>query len=118
MKRWRCPECRGIHTARLGTHWRKFWAAWSIILLSLLSKEREGRWLEGICRQRQQYWWRGLRRQVQAGGGERAGVLELLVRGVILATHSIRDREIRLLSEAPYPIFAATGVQPHAYAPP
>ncbi len=118
MKRWRCPECRGIHSARLGTHWRKFWAAWSIILLSLLSKEREGRWLEGICRQRQQYWWRGLRRQVQAGGGERAGVVKLFVRGVILATHSIRDREIRLLSEAPYPIFAATGVQPHAYAPP
>ncbi len=118
MKRWRCPQCRGVHTARLGTHWRKFWASWPVILLSLLSKERGGRWLGGMTRQRQQYWWRGLQRQIQVGGGGPRCVLLLFVQGVMLASHSIQDRAIRLLPQAPYPIFAATGVGPHVYAPP
>lgn len=89
------------------------------MLLSLLSKERHGRWLDGLGRQRQQYWWHGLERQRQVSGGSGSlRVLNLLGRGVIVGTHSIRDREIHLLSEAPYPIFAATGLRAVAYAPP
>jgi hypothetical protein len=89
-----------------------------VIVLALLSKQRRGRWLRGLSRQRQQYWWHGLLRQRQASALGEVGVLMLLCRGIMGATHSLRDREIQLLPDAPYPIFAATGRLLRAYAPP
>jgi hypothetical protein len=89
-----------------------------VIVLALLSKERRGRRLSGLSRQRQQYWWHGLLRQRQASALGQVGVLMLLCRGIMGATHSLADREIHLLAGTPYPSFAATGGLLRAYAPP
>ncbi len=107
IKRWRCPECGGVHTMRPGKHWRGFWALWPLIVRSLAAKEAGLKWLTMVSRQRQQYWWRGYLRQSRISGAS-VGLWELLRSGRILATHSLMYREIRPLLEETHPIFAVT----------
>lgn len=107
MKRWRCAECAAVHTMRPATHWRGFWAAWPVIVASLLAKVKGQRWPQAIERQRQQYWWRGYRIQSLIEGAE-AGPWELLLAGRIVATHSLSHREIRWIGGATNRIFAVT----------
>ena len=63
MKRYRCPDCRSVHTCRLDGFYRGFRYSVSSILHSLHSRIVEGRWLRSNSRQCQQYWWRGFRLQ-------------------------------------------------------
>jgi len=107
MKRWRCPECGAVYTARPHTYWRGFWASQATILSSLFAKESDHRWLSMVCRERQQYWWRGLRIQRRFDGQE-IDLLSLIKTHIIAATHSLTHREMRLLRGDAYRIFAFT----------
>ena len=107
MKRWRCPECRSVHTARPLGHWRGFWAAASTIAMCLRERIEQGRWLDSFSRQRQEYWWRGLER-CRVIHGAVAELEALLDAGKIVATHSLDYREIRSIDEPPHRIFAWT----------
>lgn len=111
MKRYRCPSCRAIHTARPTSHWRGFWAPWREILVSLLHKLKKGRWLSKPSRQRQQYWWRGFGKQaaLKRNQPRSVQVLRVLVSGLrIPSTHSLEYHEIRPVGELPHRIFAVT----------
>lgn len=107
MKRWRCPECNAVHAMRPSTHWRRFLSPGWLILVSLLQKVLQGRWLSVVGRQRQQYWMLGYLKQRQASGGC-MGVWELHDAGLIVATHSLTDRWIEPLGWAVHRRFAAT----------
>lgn len=93
VKRWRCPLCRTVHTMRPKGYWRKFQASCADIVKSLKCKIEHGRWLDSTGRQRQQYWWRGFKKQVVRLYGVMADCLEkaleqLHAAGVIFASHS------------------------------
>ena len=111
MKRYRCPDCRAVHTLRPSSHWRGFWAPWRLILVCLLGKLRGRHWSSRIPRQRQQYRWKGFGKQAAR---ERiqlrsVGVLRrLLSDGIILSTHSLKYFEVRPLAHPPYRILAVT----------
>jgi hypothetical protein len=98
IKRWRCPACGAVHTMRPERYWRKFQAACTDIEKSLKSKIEHGRWLDSNGRQRQQYWWRGFKKQVMRVYGMMAGSLEkaleqLQAAGVIFASHRVNQCE-------------------------
>ena len=107
MKRWRCPECRAVHTARPLDYWRGFWATASTITASLRQRIEKGCWLASLSRQRQEYWWKGLKIC-----GLIHGLSEQLQwlqdGGQIIATHSLNYREIHYVDEPPHRIFAFT----------
>ena len=97
-----------MHTLRPDTHWRRFWAPWVLIVVSLQGK-LGGQPLRGeLCRQRQQYWWRGFLVQRRVEGKPRE--LEALLHdGIIVATHSLTDRAITPWPLPAHPRLAATG---------
>lgn len=105
VKRWRCPDCRTVYTMRPGGFWRGFWAAEQDIRESLRQKLVHGRWLPGFGRQRQQYWWRGFKRQLVFEGLWRSPHW-LFEQPLILATHSLTHRELRPLPPPLHLIFA------------
>lgn len=107
MKRWRCPECGTVYTVRPFSHWRGFWADRETILSSLTVKESENRWLEHLCRERQQYWWRGFNIQRRFNGPAQS-LAALVKKHTIAATHSLTHREMRVVSHDTYRIFAFT----------
>jgi len=108
VKRWRCPECRAVHTLRPETHWRRFWAPWALIVVSLRGKLEGRGWGQAFSRQRQQYWCQGFLLQRRLEGKPRE--LDALLReGIIVATHSLGDRAIIPWPDPPYPSFAVTG---------
>jgi hypothetical protein len=107
MKRWRCPECGAVHTARPDRFWRGFWAQHSTIIASLFERECERRWLPRPCRQRQQYWWRGFQIQRQFDSVF-ATLTSLVAESLIIATHSLTHREVRSFAVSPHRIFAYT----------
>ena len=111
MKRYRCPDCRAVHTLRPCSHWRGFWAPWRLILVSLLGKLRGRRWLSRFPRQRQQYWWKGFAKQAarkRVQDRSRKLLRQLLDQGVILSSHSLKYCEIRPLLYQPHRILAVT----------
>jgi len=112
LKRYRCAECRAVHTARPGTHYRGFWASIASILDSLLEKALYNRWLKGFSRQRQQYWWRGFvkqgSRQRNLQGDSLAVLFKLVSQGIILSTHSSEYCEIKPFRVPTHLIFAVT----------
>ncbi len=93
MKRYRCGECRAVHTIRPAGYWRKFIAPAEAVVCSLRSKIERGHWVGEWARQRQQYWWRGFRRRLIALGFPTEPTLEklweLVRAGFIVATHSL-----------------------------
>jgi hypothetical protein len=107
MKRWRCVDCGAVHTMRPASHWRGFWATIVVVMSSLRAKLDGRRWLAEVSRQRQQYWWHGFQRQRHVAGAP-ASLQDLVVQGVIVATHSMRFRRQQLLSHDPHRIFAVT----------
>ena len=92
---------------RPSTHWRGFWAAWPLIISILVEKAAGGKWSVAVSRQRQQYWWRGYRIQSRISGAP-VGLWQLLLSGRIVATHSLIHREIGVLCDYTYLIFAVT----------
>ena len=93
------------------THWRRFLAPWWLILVSLIQKTQQARWLSVVGRQRQQYWLRGYLKQRQIVGGL-AGIWVLQELGIIVATHSLSDRVHGVANDGPYPRFAVTAGPP------
>jgi len=88
-----------------------------LILMSLLEKHRYNRWLPGISRQRQQYWWRGWSMQ-KAYTGATQSMQQMFLSGIILATHSLIEREMHLVHESPHRSFAVTKLPAKGYPPP
>ena len=113
LKRYRCPDCGAVHTLRPHLYDRRFQVIWVTIFLSLLQKITLDRWLPGLSRQRQQYWWRGFkktasRRQNFAPETAVATLITLLQAKYLLATHSLTHYERTPLGESPHRRFAAT----------
>ncbi|HUV13081.1 MAG TPA: hypothetical protein VMY18_05520 [Acidobacteriota bacterium] len=107
MKRWRCPECGAVHTMRPSTRWRGFWAAWPLIISSLVEKAAGRKWSATVSHQRQQYWWRGFQIQSLILGVP-VGLWQLLLSGRIVATHSLIHCEIRRVCDCTHRTFAVT----------
>lgn len=108
MKRWRCPDCRAVHTCRPVDYWRRFLACMNTIIESLTAKLAGHQWRCDISRQRQQYWFRGFRIQSLVDGLPGAALDTLIATGVIPPTHSLTDRAIVPWPGPPYRRLAAT----------
>ena len=108
IKRWRCPECGGVHTCRPDSHWRRFLAPIAVILASLVGKITGRIWPRSECRQRQQYWYRGSTIQSRFDGLPPVSVESLHLAGIVVATHSTADRATIPWPGTPYRRLAAT----------
>ena len=107
VKRWRCPDCRAVHTMRPRTHWRGFWAT-AVTIATVLARKVAGEsWVREFSRQRQQYWWRGYQKQSRFSGCI-VPLPILMASGIIVATHSLTHRAIRPFGEPVNRIFAVT----------
>jgi hypothetical protein len=99
MKRWRCPDCRAVHTARPRRHCPRFRYGIGTILKTLRTKIREDRWTP-LSHQLQLYWWRGLQVQCSRILNVRlpdwADVRALLNRHLIPVTHAVQCETRRL----------------------
>lgn len=106
LKRYRCPECRAVHTARPDTHYRRFWASIRTILTSLYAKATAQRWPSEPSRQRQQYWWKGFQRQLTRTCMRQEdplfSLMKLFGSKLIVATHSVRYCEQRPVQGSTY----------------
>ena len=108
VKRWRCPDCRAVHTCRPASYWRRFLAPSVVILASLSARLTGLRWPRSESRQRQQYWYRGYVIQSRFGGLPPSSIDELLAALIVIATHSIADRASLPVANAAHRSFAAT----------
>ncbi|MEK7375761.1 MAG: hypothetical protein AABZ57_01145 [Candidatus Margulisiibacteriota bacterium] len=95
LKRYRCVDCRAVHTLRPKTHWRRFQIALSTIIESLRTKIVDNCWLKGHPRQRQQYWFRGVKIQLARRNSNTIkfafkDLRSLLSQNIIAATHSFK----------------------------
>lgn len=108
VKRWRCPDCRAVHTCRPASHWRRFLAPISVIIVSLTAKLTGFHWPEDESRQRQQYWYRGFLIQSHFDGLPPAALETLLLTHVVIATHSTADRTTVPVLDSPHRRLAAT----------
>jgi hypothetical protein len=108
MKRWRCPDCRAVHTCRPADYWRRFLTSIETITASLTAKIAGSRWRSDISRQRQQYWFRGFRIQSLVDGMPGTDLGSLHAAGFIPPTHSLSDRAITSWPGPPYRRLAAT----------
>jgi len=108
IKRWRCPDCGGVHTCRPDSHWRRFLAPIAVILASLVGKIAELAWAGDASRQRQQYWHRGYIIQGRFNGLPQETIESLYLAGIIISTHSTTDRASATWPLRPYRRLAAT----------
>lgn len=112
LKRYRCPECGTIYTLRPIQHFRGFWHGWFVVIASLLSKLKKGRWLkEGASRQAQQYWWKSFLKQISKRENSRRNLcsLRLLLKmHTFPATCSLKYFEIKSICLSTNRIFALT----------
>lgn len=83
IKRYRCPECKAVHTMRPLTHWRRFQYSAFVILRCLLGKLKHDRWQKSVARQNQQYWYRGLKFQASRYINTKIPTIEVLQRLVL-----------------------------------
>jgi hypothetical protein len=65
MKRWRCPDCGAVHTARPCEYPAGFQYPDKIINRSLLTKLKGNPFVLDIPRQNQQYWMKAFKFQSQ-----------------------------------------------------
>lgn len=100
IKRYRCPDCRAVHTCRPLEFYRGFHYSRLSILLALLNRIIHGRWVRCLTRQVQQYWWKGLRRQASRFQNVKVPdnhtLRQLLSEGIIPVTHSFQCEILRL----------------------
>ena len=61
VQRFRCPECNAIHTCRPLGFLKGIRYSAEVVFSCLLRKITESRWVKGVERQNQQYWYRCLR---------------------------------------------------------
>lgn len=113
VKKYRCADCKAVHTLRPASYYRRFQVQWLTILLSLYCKIEFKRWLKCFSRQRQQYWWKGFLKQASRESTIKCEyLLEVMIRlilsNIILSTHSLEYFEIKPLREPPHLTFAVT----------
>ncbi len=58
VKRFRCPDCRAVHTCRPDVFFKRYRYPVIVVILCLLNKIVHGRWLRCIRRQNQLSWLR------------------------------------------------------------
>ncbi|HLA47743.1 MAG: hypothetical protein A3I04_01460 [Nitrospinae bacterium RIFCSPLOWO2_02_FULL_39_110] len=63
VKKYRCPDCKGVHTCRPDKFFKKFIYSIETIVSYLKSKIEDSRWFKVAAYQSQQYWYRGLKFQ-------------------------------------------------------
>jgi hypothetical protein len=61
LKRFRCPDCNAVHTCRPVGFLKALRYSAEVVCSCLVKKIKESRWAEGVTRQNQQYWYRGLK---------------------------------------------------------
>jgi hypothetical protein len=92
VKRWRCPDCKAVHTARPKQFFGRFRYAITTILACLYEKIVRGKWMNCIPFQVQQYWYAGLRlqasRHTNAAVPELSDLRRLLAIPIVPVTHS------------------------------
>ena len=100
VRRYRCPKCGCVYTIKPKGQWRRFWVTTSReIIRSIRNKLTTGKWLTGMTRQRQQYWFNGFKKQcVRAGYAVGTYTVKLLnaliLGGTMPATHSLKHFSI------------------------
>ena len=58
VKRYRCPDCRAVHTCRPDGYFERYRYRVVTVMMSLLNKIIHGKWLRCISRQNQLPWYR------------------------------------------------------------
>lgn len=100
IKRYRCPDCRAVHTLRPLEFYRGFYYSVLTILLSILNRIIHNRWLKGFPRQVQQYWWKGFCFQASRYSNRNDPDIEvcreLFDQALIPVTHSFECEILRL----------------------
>lgn len=96
IKRYRCPDCKSVHTLRPEDFWRRFQVSREKIVQCLKEKIMKNKWQNKYSRQQQQYWFRGLKKQLFCDGQLDYGewlhrTNNLLKKMIIISTHSICD---------------------------
>ena len=66
LKRYRCPVCGTVIRLRPKGFFSRFQSPIQTILLSLMVKQHENRWLQEIGRTRQLHWFKALLRRMSA----------------------------------------------------
>lgn len=93
IKRYRCAECRAVHTLRPKGFYKRFRYAIFTILRSLLTRICDGRWLKDITHQLQLYWHQGFCIQASRLRNKNppteADLRELMAANIIAATHCV-----------------------------
>jgi hypothetical protein len=90
MRRYRCPDCGGVHTLRPDAFWARFRYSARTILDAFRHKMRRGVFDPALSRKAQQYWWRGFRLQasrIRNRSPDPAVLGELLRGGFVPASH-------------------------------
>ena len=94
LKRYRCDDCNGVHTIRPKKYWRRFQASIKTIVESLCKKLSENQWQAGSSRQKQQYWFRGFKKQLlraEVFWEDRITQLGIFLKeGIVASSHSMR----------------------------
>ncbi len=100
IKRYRCPDCRAVHTLRPLEFYRGFHYSVLTILVSVLNKVVDGRWLKCLSRQVQQYWYKGFCFQASSHSNcmdpDIEVIRELFDQALIPVTHSFQCEILRL----------------------
>lgn len=100
IKRYRCPDCRAIHTLRPERFYKGFYYSMWTILPSILNRMVHSRYLKCLSRQAQQYWWKGLRKQASRFHNvkvpDRLTLGKLFLEGIIPVSHSFKCEILRL----------------------
>lgn len=95
LKRYRCPYCHTIFKLKPQGYLKKFQAATRMIFSSILGRVYKNKYLPGVSRNRQHFWFIALKRNIKAylsntwQNGIAAGFLKLLRMGKIPVTSSI-----------------------------
>ena len=66
LKRYRCPDCRCVVCLRPDGYFSRFQSSIETIRSSIVSKVRIGKWITGISRSRQRYWFLSLVKRIKA----------------------------------------------------
>jgi hypothetical protein len=111
MKRWYCPHCKSVHTARPSTHYRRFqYSKWDMLsfLFWYYLNEKLPRF---HTRQREQYWLKGFVFQTSRKCNIKSvsdGIISLLKNKIIPFTHSSNYFEKTPVNMGTYFIHAST----------
>jgi hypothetical protein len=60
VKRYRCPDCQGVHTYRPSQYFERYRHTVAVVIVSVLNKIMHDRWVRCISRQNQLWWYRSV----------------------------------------------------------